>query len=385
LGAGTFGTAYKVQGLAISSLQVSTFVQKVSNTDPYDPQFAIKAREDIETECQNLRDITSRAKEMGREDALEGLQEAPIDVTYEGQQGVMTGKLYQGDLQGKQGEMSVGQKLKGMDPLLKGLAFIQDQGLVHVDIKPQNIFVDKNERGEFIFRLADFGGARWEKDLTKHKQGSITHTRSYTPDPRLETINTHDAVCLHRIGTFQMGVTLFQVLSGGSLPYPLTDTGFQNPRGRFNEEALAGYPQDVVDFIKSMVDRDPSKRPTGDQIRQGWQRIVETHGGLDSLAQNAQATRETGQLLASAKQSLQMYGKYVGKMDRATCEEQLKYTQTFGETFLLRDSDNYGGPVISGITKGGKFVHMGLNDPTIIAGLKEGKRIFQIINEKLGY
>lgn len=196
------------------------------------------------------------------------------------------------------------------------------------------------------------------------------------------------------MGTFQMGATLFEALSGGGQPYPCMDeyggNYYLDTSAPFNEAALAGYPEDVVEFLKAMVDPDPSKRPTGDAIRKGWEEIVEKHGGLEQLAKTAETARlvetakaEEAKLVETAKYDL--WDLDVGRLDTELDGE--KCLEEEGEKFIMRTSftENHGKPIISGKTKGGEFVHISLDHPTIVDKLKEGKEIHAAILEILGY
>jgi serine/threonine protein kinase len=59
--------------------------------------------------------------------------------------------------------------------LLKGLKFFKDNGLVHNDLKPQNILIDENGKMKFI----DFGLMRTKKEIIKSSKNSDNYLGIY--------------------------------------------------------------------------------------------------------------------------------------------------------------------------------------------------------------
>jgi serine/threonine protein kinase len=59
--------------------------------------------------------------------------------------------------------------------LLKGLKFFKDHGLVHNDIKPQNILIDENGKMHFI----DFGIMRTKKDIIQSSKSNTNYLGIY--------------------------------------------------------------------------------------------------------------------------------------------------------------------------------------------------------------
>src|ERR671912_1955132 len=96
--------------------------------------------------------------------------------------------------------------LELMDPVLAALAAAHDAGLVHRDVKPENVLI--SDRGQL--KVADFGLAKAVSSQTNTAtQGLLIGTVSYLP-PELVMSGKADA----RSDVYSAGVVLFELLTG---------------------------------------------------------------------------------------------------------------------------------------------------------------------------
>lgn len=98
--------------------------------------------------------------------------------------------------------------LEIMRPVCSALHFAHRQGLVHCDIKPANIMINKNK----VVVLTDFGIARMTTSTTAALGGAGT---SYYMAPE----QIRGEVPTPQMDIYALGVTLFEMLTGGERPF----------------------------------------------------------------------------------------------------------------------------------------------------------------------
>ncbi len=167
LGQGNFATVYS--HLVIETGE--TLVEKVAKDDPY-------ARKDAKNETKILTILHPGNKPvMGIEDkhkheVFSLSSNNPLETT-----GFLITKYDMNLFDYITKENSQDEKLKITFQLIRGLLHLKRQGIVHGDLKLENILVRKDKDGNDHVHIADFGGAQTTDNIT----GVGTFSRLYIP------------------------------------------------------------------------------------------------------------------------------------------------------------------------------------------------------------
>lgn len=155
-----------------------------------------------------------------------------------------------------QGCLTVGEALKITKEILQALAAAHRSGLIHRDVKPENVLLP--ETGQV--KVADFGLARAASEVTAATTGSILGTVAYLSP---ETVSGTAADS--RVDVYATGIMLFELLAG--VPPFSGDSPIQIAYAHVHEdvphikETEPWVPQPVDDLIAKLTTRDPAKRP----------------------------------------------------------------------------------------------------------------------------
>lgn len=133
-------------------------------------------------------------------------------------------------------------------------------GVIHRDIKPQNLFLVTTESGEEVIKLLDFGIVRFREP----RGGNLTWTGMLVGTPLyLAPELWTGAPADERSDIYSLGLTFFFLLTG-RLPFAETDRARRSTLTLFAEPSPAE--RDVEVLIRRCVAPDPADRPASAHV-----------------------------------------------------------------------------------------------------------------------
>lgn len=158
----------------------------------------------------------------------------------------------------KEAPMSPERALAILDPMLSALASAHRAGLIHRDVKPENVLIADDGR----IKVADFGLAKAVSSETQHTatSGVLIGTVSYLA-PELVVEQRSDA----RADVYAAGVILFELLTGtkphtGESPIAVAYRHVHHDVPA-PSSVVPGLPAYVDALVARATTRDPSLRP----------------------------------------------------------------------------------------------------------------------------
>jgi non-specific serine/threonine protein kinase len=147
-------------------------------------------------------------------------------------------------------ELSIGEVLAVALQISDGLAAAHQAGIVHRDIKPQNILMGKDGR----VRICDFGLAKAKRDVTLTQAGSTLGTIAYMSPEQARGKETD-----HRSDLFSFGVMLYEMVTG-RLPFKGEhEAAVINSVVNDTPEPLARYKSGMPEELQKIVSKAMEK------------------------------------------------------------------------------------------------------------------------------
>jgi hypothetical protein len=147
-----------------------------------------------------------------------------------------------------------------MIQIARGIARAHDLGVVHRDLKPDNIFIcPRPDRGDLV-KILDFGIARSRADTRLTNAGELFGTPQYIAPERIMSGETGPSVDLYAFGV------IFFEMATGQLPFNAPDPATflirhmkdVPPSPRTLE---ARVPEPLAALILQLLEKDPRARP----------------------------------------------------------------------------------------------------------------------------
>ncbi|MCO5996536.1 Stk1 family PASTA domain-containing Ser/Thr kinase [Actinoallomurus rhizosphaericola] len=161
------------------------------------------------------------------------------------------------DLLTERGRLGPREALQVMQPVLSALGAAHRAGLIHRDVKPENVLLTADGQ----VKVADFGLARAETASKQTKTGMIIGTVGYLAP---EQVISGDADA--RTDVYAAGIMLFELLTGrqpydGGTPLAVAYKHV-NETVPLPSSVVPGLPPQIDALVASATNRDPARRPS---------------------------------------------------------------------------------------------------------------------------
>lgn len=233
--------------------------------------------------------------------------------------------------------------------IIKGVSYIHDQGLVHRDLKPSNVFLQDDDH----VLIGDFGLARndmFQRASPSKRSYSLPSdmlttdvgTSLYASPEQLSNIDYN-----YKSDIFSLGIILFEMFQPFNTEMERIKTLTNVRQGNIPPEFSDKWPK-LAHHIKSMVNEDPIRRPSADELLHSElfiskdQIIQSLKAKVNHLqdvnrkkdvviaAKNSQIAVLRGKLGASAKENDQK----IRVMEKKLCEQGRKCKKQHNEQML---------------------------------------------------
>lgn len=190
------------------------------------------------------------------------------------------------DLLAESGPLTPREALGILEPVLDALGAAHRAGIVHRDVKPENVLLADDGR----VKVADFGLARAATSAASSTtQGMLIGTVAYL-SPELVLRGVADS----RSDVYAAGVMLYEMLTGrqpftGEVPiqvaYQHVNADVPPP-----SDVVPGLPEDLDDLVQWATARDPDSRPEDARVLLAELREVRRSLSTDQLDHEADPT-----------------------------------------------------------------------------------------------
>ncbi len=173
------------------------------------------------------------------------------------------------------------QKLLILKIILYGMQNLHRHGIVHGDIKPDNILFKRTTKGMYTAKLIDFDSSFTEENMPTDEdfQGDMVYL---APEAFLFIAEETDRLTT-KIDVFALGILFHQYFSG-ELPEIDTsqyDYAFESVLDGAGVKINPIIPDFMKQMIEKMLDREPENRPSVDELFETIRKYADEGGYLD--------------------------------------------------------------------------------------------------------
>jgi serine/threonine protein kinase len=159
-----------------------------------------------------------------------------------------------------QGAIPTVRAIPIMIQIARGIARAHDLGVVHRDLKPDNIFICRRDDGTDLVKILDFGIARSRADPRLTNDGELFGTPQYMAPERVMSGDAGPSVDLYAVGVifFEMATARLPFEASDPSSFLIMQVKEPAPSPRSINRRV---PEPVDALILGLLEKDPGARP----------------------------------------------------------------------------------------------------------------------------
>lgn len=232
------------------------------------------------------------------------------------------------------------------------LAFLHGIGIIHGDLKPENIMLSSVSSSDAIIQVVDFGCAQIVDDpssLSSQKNVSLTNTPAYSAPEVLKRQCAKETSAIDaRFDMWALGVIVYIMLTGVH-PFDLYGNAsneevinaiISGEKPPLHDSPLTSHlSADAISVIEKLLEWDPQKRWTADQLLEHpWVRgETARHGKIEHINTKLLAHRKIRTKIGGA-----VFKDMLSLGNSKTGRGEIKRRDLFERVFRDLDADNDG-------------------------------------------
>lgn len=149
-----------------------------------------------------------------------------------------------------------------MQEICMGVKHLHDNGVVHGDLKPENILIHLSIDDVASLKICDFSRSYIQSEGERAHYGTLEYSSR-------EMLN--EQPCAYHMDVWAVGIIMYCMMTG-RFPF-VTDTP-EDMIKRINQQLTMSrcirdsFSKSAIDLVGKLLTRNPSKRPTIDQVLQ---------------------------------------------------------------------------------------------------------------------
>jgi eukaryotic-like serine/threonine-protein kinase len=178
------------------------------------------------------------------------------------------------------GEFPLGEALEILDQVADALEAAHEKNIVHRDLKPDNVYLASVRGGRTLVKLLDFGIAKMSTDssgsgggIAKTRTGMMMGTPGYLSPEQARGRNVDHRTDIYALGcmTFEIACGRLPFVADNAMDIVLMHMTAPAPRA---SSVWPDIPAPLDDLIARMLEKEPSVRPSLQEVRATFAELV---------------------------------------------------------------------------------------------------------------